>query len=116
MNRVPEQLGVWRAPPASISRSSSSSSDSGEPVEEEEVKVEGDVSTGTSKPKTTGALKPYQMGETSIQLLPKGTGSATDGGEDARQVHSQCRSKQGHIVRGGMRQVATVSMYTTSAM
>lgn len=77
-------------------------------MEGPEVTVERDVSTGGSKPKTTGVLKPYKIGEESVRLLPRSTGSAMDRGEKARKVQS--RSKHGRIVRGGIEQVAPASV------
>lgn len=76
MNRVPDQLGVWRTPAANISRSSSSPSDIEIPVEKAKVAAEGGGSTGASKP--------FKVGQDSVRLLPGGTGSAMDRGERAQ--------------------------------
>lgn len=109
MFRVPDQLDLWRKPPASFS---SSSTNIEEPMEGADATVEGGVSTDARNPETTGVSGPYQVGAMSDRLLPRGISSAMDRGEIWRKVQS--RSKQGCCARRDA--VATVSMCTTSAV
>ena len=117
MNRVPDPPGLWTTSPASSSRSSSSSSDNeAHEGEAGKIAIEGESSTGVRKNRATDVSNHYhlKMGETSVRLLPSGTGSAKDRGENAQKRCSLGRMRDANVV-GGMRRVATTTVNTLTS-